>query len=145
MIGSPEEHGEGETSGESQLGGDEEQSIPNWRAEMRQEIRVALAETLNETPLRLPPGPSEIDAADVVDVEELTNMKAIIDSNNLANKTAIRLANISKEGNKQHFIDMIEIREEVAKATFSLKGSNVTLISNCLNVVNQAKHVVLQL
>ena len=62
----------------------------------------------------------------MLDVEELTKMKAIIDLNNHSNKTAIRLANISKEGNKQHFMDMIEIREEVAKAAFSLKGSIVT-------------------
>ena len=119
---------EGETSGENSsqrvvTQDDDDSPIPNWRQEMRAEIRAAISETLNETPLRLPLGPSEIDASDVIDVEELTNMKAIIDSSNLANKTAIRLANISKDGNKQHFLDMVEIREEVAKAAFSLKGS----------------------
>ena len=117
---------EGESSEERPDGENEDVSvIPDWRLEMRQEIRAALAESLNERPLNLPLGPSEIDASDVVNVDELTSMKAIIDSNNLSNKTAIRLANISKEGNKQHFLDMIEIREEVAKATFSLKGSIV--------------------
>lgn len=92
---------------------------------MRQEIRAALAETLNARPLDLPLGPTEVDATDVLDAEELAKMKEIINSNNLANKTAIRLANISKEGNKQHFMDMVEIREEVAKAAFSLKESIV--------------------
>ena len=127
LVCSPlEGEGSGESGNQREVSQDEDESpIPNWRQEMRQEIRAAIAETLNETPLRMPLGPSEIDASDIVDVEELANMKAIIDSSNLANKTAIRLANISKDGNKQHFLDMVEIREEVAKAAFSLKGSIV--------------------
>ena len=96
-------------------------SVPDWRLEMRHEIRAAIAETLSGRPLQLEVGPSEIDARDVVDKDQLADMMRKIESNNVATKTAIRLANITKDGNKQHFLDMIKIREEVEKARFAIK------------------------
>ena len=100
-------------------------SVPDWRSEMRQEIRAAISETLGERPLRMAAGPSEIDVQDVCDKDQLAELKQKIEVNNAANKTAIRLANITKEGNKQHFLDMIEIKEEIDKAKFSIQGSTV--------------------
>ena len=92
--------GEEDKDGESSL-------IPNWRLEMRAEIRAAISETLNETPLRLAPGPSEIDAADVIDSTQYEEMMRKIESNAMSSKTALRLSGITKEGNKQHFMDMV--------------------------------------
>ena len=83
---------------------------------MRREIPAALAETLNKRQAQLPIRPSEVDNSD-----QLAEMMRKIESNNAAKKTVIRLAGISKEGNKQHFMDMVEIQEEIDKAIFSIK------------------------
>ena len=63
--------GEGSMSMRPPLDGDEEEAqlTPDWRLEMRQEIRSALAEIQNKAPLQLPIGPTEIDAADVLESE----------------------------------------------------------------------------
>ena len=121
-AGSRDENGHSKDSDETA------NDVPDWRLEMRQEIRSAIAEMRSEVPLQLPLGPSEIDAADVIlESEPFVDVMRRIESGGRANKTAIRLAGITKEGNKQHFMDMVEIREEVEKAQFSLKESIVLL------------------
>ena len=131
-VVSGDDHDDQEDEGlRSNEGGESSSSSTDWREEMRQEmrqeIRAVLAERLNEAPLQLPLGPSEIDAADVIDSAQYAEMMRKIDANNSSNKTALRLANVTKEGNKQHFMDMVEIREEVEKAAFSLKESTERL------------------
>ena len=99
---------------------------PDWRAEMRQEIRDAISEVMNQRPLELPPGQREIDEDDIVsDEESVADIVKRIEAGNRSNKTAIRLAAITKEGNKQHFLDLVEIREQVEIAEAALKGSIV--------------------
>ena len=107
--------------------GTDNSEVPDWRLEMRQEIRAAVAESLGERSMSLQLGPSSINESDVVDSSQIAEMMRKIESSNSDNKTAIRLANITKEGNKQHFIDMIEIRQEIQKAMFSIKDSIVRL------------------
>ena len=120
----------GDDLNEDPLGDDGDQrenapQIPDWRREMREEIRSALSEFRSKRPLDLPLGPTEIDASDVLESEPFVDVMRQIKNGNRANKTAIRLAGISKEGNKQQFLDMIEIRDEIEKAQFSLKESIV--------------------
>ena len=74
------------------------QGIPDWRSEMRAEIQSAMAEFQNERPLNLPLGPSEIDPADVLESEPFVDVMRQIETGNRENKTAIRLAAITKEG-----------------------------------------------
>ena len=119
---------------------------PDWREEMRAEIKSCIASALNTSvsaavntaveaamarqPFNPPLGPSEIDAEDVVDKESSESMADLmkkIDAGNRSNKIAIRLAAISKEGNKQHFMDMIEIKEKLECAEAALKESTVDL------------------
>ena len=93
---------------------------------MRQEIRDAISEVMNQRPLDLPPGEREIDEDDIVsDEESVADIVKRIEAGNRSNKTAIRLAAITKEGNKQHFLDLVEIREQVEIAEAALKGSIV--------------------
>ena len=121
-AGSRDENGHSEDSDETA------NDVPDWRLEMRQEIQSAITEMRSEVPLQLPLGPSEIDAADVIlESEPFVDVMRRIELGGRANKTAICLAGITKEGNKQHFMDMVEIREEVEKAQFSLKESIVLL------------------
>ena len=102
------------------------EETPDWRAEMRQEIRDAISEVMNQRPLDLPPGEREIDEDDIVsDEESVADIVKRIEAGNRSNKTAIRLAAITKEGNKQHFLDLVEIREQVEIAEAALKGSIV--------------------
>ena len=85
---------------------------------------------MSRQPFNPPLGPSEIDAEDVVDKESSESMAELmkkIDAGNRSNKIAIRLAAISKEGNKQHFMDMIEIKEKLECAEAALKESIVDL------------------
>ena len=117
----------GETS---KKGDDPEPTVvdesPDWRAEMRQEIRDAISEVMNQRPLELPPGQREIDEDDIVsDEESVADIVKRIEAGNRSNKTAIRLAAITKDGNKQHFLDLVEIREQVEIAEAALKGSIV--------------------
>ena len=102
-------------------------SIPDCRAEMRQEIRTAIAETLGKRPMESPNRPSDCDAANAVESDQLAEMMQKIDANNAAHQTAIRLANIKKEENKHEFLDMIEIKDKVNEAIFLIKESIVTL------------------
>ena len=103
----------------------EGEETPDWRAEMRQEIREAISEVLSERPMQLPPGEREINEEDIVEEESVTDIVKRIEAGNRSNKTAIRLAAITKEGNKQHFLDLVEIREQVEIAEAALKGSIV--------------------
>ena len=117
---------------------------PDWRDEMRAEIKLCLASALNTSvtaavesamearmsrqPFNPPLGPSEINAEDVMNnepSESLAELMKKIDAGNRSNKIAIRLAAISKEGNKQHFMDMIEIKEKLECAEAALKESSV--------------------
>ena len=109
-----------------------DENEPDWREEMRAEIRSCVASAVNTSittavesameaamsrqPFNPPLGPSEINAEDVINNESpdsLAELMKKIDAGNRSNKIAIRLAAISKEGNKQHFMDMIEIKEKL--------------------------------
>ena len=101
----------------------------DWRAEMRSEIRAAISEMMTETarPAAITPGPFEIDEEDVIQTgnEGVIDLVKRLEAGNGSNQTAIRLAGITKEGNRQHFLDMVEIKEKLDAADAALKGSMV--------------------
>ena len=100
----------------------------DWREQIRIEVRAAMADiaTQREQERHEPvvqPGPFEINAEDVVNNETVAGLVKKLDAENRSNKTAIRLGRISKEGNRQHFQDMIEIKEKAEEAAAALQGS----------------------
>ena len=103
----------------------------DWREEMREEIRegikVALQEAMQSSfPSQPAPGnPLTIDPADVITTSDLSGFVRKMEADNRSNKYAIRLAAISKEGNKQQFLDMLELRESVEKAEAAIKSENL--------------------
>ena len=108
----------------------------DWRTEMRSEIRAAISELMGETNARPPaitPGPLEIDEDDVIEDNDMLNMVKRIEAGNRSNKTAIRLTSISKEGNRQHFMDMVEIKEKLDTAEAALKESIVYRFNQQIN------------
>jgi hypothetical protein len=93
----------------------------DWRTEMKEEIRSAVSEVMQG--FRYAPGPTEIDAADVIlETESVKDVMKRLEAQHRDNKTAIRLASIQKEGNKQHFMDMVEIQEKLEVATAVMKN-----------------------
>jgi hypothetical protein len=94
--------------------------VPDWRKEMREEIRSVLAESMEG--FRFAPGPTEINAADVLlESESVKDVVKRIEAQHRDNKTAIRLASITKEGNKQHFLDMVDIQGKLDIAMAAMK------------------------
>ena len=116
--------------------GESSSSAPDWREEMRIEVRAAIADVMaqRDQVQALRPGPFEIDAGDVMDNESVAELVRKFSAENRSNKTAIRLAGITKEGNKQHFLDMVEIRESVEKAAEALKDSIVEFFGDVHSV-----------
>ena len=114
----------GGTAGVSGNVGESSSSIQDWRQELRVEVRAAIAEVMAQKEHEaICPGPFEIDASEVLDNNAVADLVKKMSAENRSNKTAIRLAGITKEGNKQHFLDMVEIRENVEKAAEALKES----------------------
>lgn len=113
-----------------------------WREEMREELREELrAEVRNAVSAALrdvrPPVPVssvpaaaggasfvpfEVDEDDVLEEEQLSVAMKRIEASNRSNKYAIRLAGISKEGNRQQFLDMVELLDHLEKAEAALKS-----------------------
>jgi hypothetical protein len=74
-------------------GGRSSNDIPDWRTEMKEEIRSAVSEVMQG--FRYAPGPTEIDAADVIlETESVKDVMKILEAQHRDNKTAIRLASI---------------------------------------------------
>ena len=97
----------------------------DWRSEMRTELRTAIEELFAQRETVVRPGPTEIDAEDVVSEDSLADLVKRFEAGSRSNKAAIRLAGISKEGNKQHFMDMQEIKEKLEEADSALKESKI--------------------
>jgi hypothetical protein len=94
--------------------------VPDWRREMREEIRSVLAESMQG--FWFSSGPAEIDAADVlIESESVKDVMKRIETQHRDNSTAIRLASISKEGNKQQFLDMVDIQGKLEIASAAMK------------------------
>ena len=109
------------------VGNAEENGNPpevDWRQQMRVEVRAAVSDILAQRESVVREGPSEINVEDVVTSDSVVSLVKRMEAENRSNKTAIRLAGITKEGNKQHFLDMVEIRESAEKAAAALQGSN---------------------
>jgi hypothetical protein len=71
---------------------------------------------------RFAPAPTEINAADVImESEPVKDVMKRMEVQHRDNKTAIRLASIQKEGNKQHFLDMVEVQEKLEVAAAAMK------------------------
>jgi hypothetical protein len=87
---------------------------------MRNEIRSVVSEAMNG--FHFAPAPTEIDAADVImELESVKDVMKRMEVQHRDNKTAIRLASIQKEGNKQHFLDMVEVQEKLEVAAAAMK------------------------
>ena len=71
--------------------------------------------------------PREIDPADVMDASTFSEVVRKIEASNRSNKFAIRLSSISKEGNKQQFLEMVDLRETLEKAEAALKTPEADL------------------
>ena len=68
---------------------------------------------------------SEVDSSQVISQEMLDTVKKM-EASNRSNKYAIRLTGITKEGNKQQFTDMIEMRESLEKVEAALKTPDLS-------------------
>jgi hypothetical protein len=100
-------------------GGPAYDDAPDWRQEMWDEIRSVVSEAMNG--FRFAPAPTEIDAADVImELESVKDVMKRMEVQHRDNKTAIRLASI-QEGNKQHFLDMVEVQEKLEAAAAAMK------------------------
>jgi hypothetical protein len=101
--------------------------VPDWRKEMREEIRAVLAESMQG--FRFSSGPAEIDAADVlIESESVKEVMKRIETQHRDNSTAIRLASITKEGNKQQFLDMVDIQGKLEIATAAMKKPEIMTV-----------------
>ena len=95
----------------------------DWRQEMRSEIRAAVADAMNSQRFSSAPNSTEIDASDVImETEPVSEVMKRIETENRSNKMAIRLASIGKEGNKQQFLDMVDIRSHLEIADHAFKN-----------------------
>ena len=127
--GSEDDLDEAGPSGTTSSGGGGGETA-DWREEMREEIRIAVREAMMSSALSVSDRPavgnaSIVDPADVITASELSSVVKKMEANNRSNKYAIRLAAISKEGNKQQFLDMVELRESVEKAEAAIKGEEL--------------------
>ena len=98
-----------------------------WRDEMRRELRAELRSDLHSeirsamqevigSSSSVIKRPREIDPDDIVEAGPDVEVLKKIEESNRANKFAIRLAAISKDGNKCQFSEMIDLREHLVKA-----------------------------
>ena len=95
----------------------------DWRDQIRVEVRAAMTDLLAQRESVVQAGPFEIEEDDVMDSGAMADLVKKMQAENRSNKTAIRLAAITKDGNKQHFLDMIEIKEKLEEAAAALKES----------------------
>ena len=96
----------------------------DWREHIRAEVREAIKDVMAQGQSAIQPGPFEIDEDDVVDSEAMASLVKKMAAENRSNKAAIRLAAITKDGNKQHMLDMFEIKDKLEETAAALKGSN---------------------
>ena len=108
-------------------GSDGEYADWTWREEMREELRTelrqelhseirnAMQEVMGESSSVLK-RPREIDSEDVVESGPDAEVLKRIEESNRSNKFAIRLAAITKDGNKCQFSEMVDLREYLVKA-----------------------------
>ena len=109
-----------------------EEMRENLREELRAEVRNAVTAAMREIHTSAPtpappsfPAPGaafEVDEADIVEDEDLAEAMKRIEASNRSNKYAIRLAGIGKEGNRQQFLDMVELLDHLEKAEAALKS-----------------------
>ena len=100
----------------------------NWREAMREEIQIAVRDAMKSASMATAAAignPTTIDPSDVITSSELSTVVKKIEASNRSNKFAIRLAGISKEGNRQQFLEMVDLREILEKAEAALKGDDM--------------------
>ena len=107
----------------------------DWRRELRSEIdglRTELGDTIQravsnavrrqvQTSAPAVADVTEVDSSQIISQDMLDAVKQM-EASNRSNKYAIRLTGITKEGNKQQFTDMIEMRESLEKVEAALKS-----------------------
>ena len=85
------------------------------RSEIRSELRSAVQEAMGESS-SVVKRPREIDADEVLDSSSTVEALKKVEASNRSNRFAIRLASITKEGNKAQFSEMVDLREYLEKA-----------------------------
>ena len=99
----------------------------DWREEMRNELRAELRSELRgemRSAVRKVMGesssvvkrPREVDTDEVLESNAAVEALKKVEASNRSNKFAIRLASITKEGNKAQFSEMVDLREYLEKA-----------------------------
>ena len=129
-----EKEGEEEEQNHSDERGDTDGIHDDWRRELRSEIddlRNELGDAIQRAVSNAVRGQTQTSAPAVCDVSEVDSSQVIsqemldtvkkMEASNRSNKYAIRLTGITKEGNKQQFTDMIEMRESLEKVEAALK------------------------
>ena len=115
----------------------QEEMQEQLREELREEVRSAVSAALRDVAAPAPtssipvtggggasfvPNSFEVEEDDIVADEDLSTAMKRIEAGNRSNKYAIRLASITKEGNRQQFLDMVELLDHLEKAEAALKS-----------------------
>ena len=113
----------------------QEEMRDQLREELRAEVRSAVSAAMRDVAAptsavpvtgggsaSFVPNSFEVEEDDIVEDEDLSAAMKRIEASNRSNKYAIRLASITKEGNRQQFLDMVELLDHLEKAEAVLKS-----------------------